>query len=114
MCWHRVSVASSIVRDSWRSVAVSVAGAAEELHSRLRVLSRRASLINRAIALCVCAACWSRWSSLRCSSVRRCASISRMPIAVAFVIALLSLAAALVYFLREVFIATASTDVSAG
>jgi hypothetical protein len=31
-----------------------------------------------------------------------------MPIAIAFVIALLSLAAALVYFLREVFIATAS------
>jgi len=81
---------------------------AEELHSRLRVLSKRASLINRAIALCVLC-------GLLVSLVVAALFISSslridlaMPIAIAFVVALLSLAAALIYFLREVFIATAA------
>lgn len=82
---------------------------AHELHERLRVLSKRASLINRAIALCVL-------SGLLVSLVVAALFVSSslrvdlsIPIAVAFVVALLSLAAALVYFLREVFIATGST-----
>jgi hypothetical protein len=81
---------------------------ADELHSRLRVLSKRASLINRAIALCVLC-------GLLVSLVVAALFVSSalqlelaLPIAVVFVVALLSLAAALVYFLREVFIATAA------
>ena len=82
---------------------------AEELHSRLRVLSKRASLVNRAIGLCVlCGLLVSLVvASLFVSSQLRLDLA--MPIAIAFVVALLSLAAAMVYFLREVFIATAST-----
>ena len=79
-----------------------------DLHARLRVLSRRATLINRAIALCVL-------SGLLVSLVVAALFVSAslridlaMPIAVTFVVALLSLAAALLCFLREVFIATRS------
>jgi hypothetical protein len=79
-----------------------------DLHARLRVLSRRATLINRAIALCVL-------SGLLVSLVVAALFVSAslridlaLPIATAFVIALLSLAAALLLFLREIFIATAA------
>lgn len=79
-----------------------------ELHERLRTLAIRATLINRAIALCVL-------SGLLVSLVVAALFVSSSlridlatPIAIAFVIALLSLAAALIYFLREVFIATAA------
>jgi hypothetical protein len=81
---------------------------ARELHTRLRVLSRRATLINRAIALCVL-------SGLLVSLVVAALFVSAslridlaMPIAIAFVAALLSLAAALLLFLREVFLATST------
>jgi hypothetical protein len=82
--------------------------AAQELHGRLRVLSRRATLINRAIGLCVlCGLLVSLVvAALFVSSSLRIDLAT--PIAVAFVVALLSLAAALLCFLREVFIATAS------
>lgn len=82
--------------------------AAQELHERLRVLSRRATLINRAIALCVlCGLLVSLVvATLFVSSSLRIDLAT--PIAVTFVVALLSLAAALLFFLREVFIATAS------
>lgn len=82
--------------------------AAQELHARLRVLSKRASLINRAIGLCVLC---GLLVSLVVAALFISSSLKidlATPIAVAFVIALLSLAAALVYFLREVFIATES------
>ena len=79
-----------------------------DLHTRLRVLSRRATLINRAIALCVL-------SGLLVSLVVAALFVSAslridlaIPIAVAFVVALLSLAAALLLFLREVFLATST------
>jgi hypothetical protein len=81
---------------------------AQEIHGRLKILSVRATLINRAIALCVLC-------GLLVSLVVAALFVSSalqidlaLPIAVAFVVALLSLAAALVYFLREVFIATES------
>jgi hypothetical protein len=82
--------------------------AAQELHDRLRVLARRASLINRAIALCVlCGLLVSLVvAALFVSSSLRIDLAT--PIAVTFVVALLSLAAALLFFLREVFIATNS------
>ena len=72
------------------------------------MLSRRATLINRAIGLCVLC---GLLVSLVVAALFVSASLRidlAVPIAVAFVIALLSLAAALLYFLREVFIATAS------
>ena len=84
---------------------IAVPGAVGE---RLKVLSKRATLINRAIALCVLC-------GLLVSLVVAALFVSSalqlelaVPIAVVFVVALLSLAAALVYFLREVFIATAA------
>jgi hypothetical protein len=81
---------------------------AEELHSRLRVLFKRANLINRAIALSVLC---GLLVSLVVAALFVTSSLKldlALPIAIAFIVALLSLAAALVYFLREVFIATAS------
>ena len=81
---------------------------AEEIHQLLRVLSKRATLINRAIGLSV-------MCGLLVSLVVAALFISSAlsinldaPIAITFVIALLSLAAALVYFLREVILATNS------
>ncbi|HVF17341.1 MAG TPA: DUF2721 domain-containing protein [Steroidobacteraceae bacterium] len=81
---------------------------ARDLHQRLKVLSRRASFINRAIGLCVL-------SGLLVSLVVAALFVSSswrldlaLPISIAFVLALFSLAISLVYFLREVFIATAS------
>lgn len=81
---------------------------ADEMHKLLRVLSKRATLINRAIGLSV-------MCGLLVSLVVAALFISSAlsidldaPIAITFVIALLSLAAALVYFLREVILATNS------
>lgn len=81
---------------------------AEELHKLLRVLSKRATLINRAIGLSVTC-------GLLVSLVVAALFISfslginlDVPIAITFVIALVSLAAALIYFLREVILATNS------
>lgn len=81
---------------------------AEELHKLLRILSKRATLINRAIGLSVTC-------GLLVSLVVAALFISSalgihldVPIAITFVIALLALAAALVYFLREVILATNS------
>jgi pilus assembly protein TadC len=83
-------------------------GTARDLHQRLKVLSRRATFINRAIGLCVL-------SGLLVSLVVAALFVSSswrldlaLPISIAFVLALFSLAISLVYFLREVFIATAS------
>ena len=81
---------------------------AAELHERLRALSQRATLINRAIGLCVLC---GLLVSLVVAALFVSASLRidlAMPIAIAFVVALLSLAAALLCFLREVFIATES------
>ena len=79
-----------------------------DLQARLRVLSRRATLINRAIALAVLSALLVSLvvAALFVSALLRMDLV--LPIAIAFVIALLSLAAALLHFLREVFIATGS------
>lgn len=81
---------------------------ARDLHARLRVLSRRATLINRAIALSVLS---GLLTALVVAALFVSASLRidlAAPIAFAFVTALLSLAAALLLFLREVFIATAA------
>jgi hypothetical protein len=81
---------------------------ARDLHARLKVLSRRAAFINRAIGLCVL-------SGLLVSIVVAALFVSSSlqldlaaPISVTFVVALFSLAVSLVYFLREVFLATTS------
>lgn len=82
--------------------------AAIEMRERLAVLSKRARLVNRAIGLSVT-------SGLLVSLVVAALFVSAvlqvdlsLPIAVAFVSALIALAGALLCFLREVFIATAS------
>jgi len=101
----RIIDRARIMEDWLQSATPEVA---RDLHARLRVLSRRATLINRAIVLSVL-------SALLVSLVVAALFVSALlrieltvPIAVVFVVALLSLAAALLHFLREVFIATAS------
>ena len=82
--------------------------AAIELHARLAVLSRRAALISRAIGLCVLC---GLLVSLVVAGLFIGAALRidlSVPISVAFVVALLSLATGMVFFLREIFIATAS------
>lgn len=81
---------------------------ATEVRERLLVVGVRARLINRAIALCVV-------SALLVALVVVTLFLSSLleielawPIAVTFIAAMLSLAVALVYFLREIFIATAN------
>ncbi len=99
----RIIDRARIMEDRLHSATPEIAN---ELHARLRVLSRRATLINRAIALCVLS---GLLVSLVVAALFVSASLSidlAGPVAVAFVIALLSLAAALLHFLREVFIAT--------
>ena len=78
------------------------------LHSRLLVLSRRARLVNRAIGLSVTSGILVSLvvASLFVSAVLQIDLV--LAIAVAFVAALLTLASGLIYFLREVIIATES------
>lgn len=98
--------------DRARTLEAKLEGArpeeAEELHKLLRVLSRRATLVNRAIGLSVT-------SGLLVALVVAALFVSNslgidldVPITITFVIALLSLAAGLVYFLREVILSTSS------
>ena len=101
----RIIDRARIVEDRLDSATPEIS---RDLHARLRVLSRRATLINRAIALAVLSALLVSLvvAALFVSALLRMDLV--LPIAVAFVIALLSLAAALLHFLREVFIATGS------
>jgi hypothetical protein len=79
---------------------------AEDVRARLKVISVRARLINRGIALCVVSAILVSLVvvSLFVSSMLRIEVA--LPVAVTFIAAMLSLAAALIYFLREIFIST--------
>jgi len=81
---------------------------AADLHARLGVLSKRAKLVNRAIGLSVTSGILVSFvvAALFVSAVLKI-DLS-LGIAVAFVLALLGLASAFIYFLREVFIATES------
>lgn len=79
-----------------------------ELQERLEVLARRARLISRAIALSVlCAVLVPIVIVSLFISVLFQVNLA-VPVAVAFIIGLVSLAVGLVYFLREVFVATAA------
>lgn len=78
---------------------------AAELHERLKVLSKRAALISRAIGLCVLC---GLLVSLVVAGLFLAAAFElnlAAPIAMGFVVALLSLASSMVYFLREIIIA---------
>jgi hypothetical protein len=101
----RIIDRARIVEDRLDAATAEVS---RDLQARLRVLSRRATLINRAIALAVLSALLVSLvvAALFVSALLRVDLV--LPIAIAFVIALLSLAAALLHFLREVFIATGS------
>jgi hypothetical protein len=80
----------------------------EGLHGTLRVLSKRATLMNRAIGLSVTAGLLTALvvAALFVSNSLRIDLA--VPITIAFVVGLLSLATGLVYFLREVILATNS------
>jgi hypothetical protein len=95
-------------RDFEARLAAASGEAAADLQARLRVLSRRATLISFAIGACVLC---GLLVSLVVTALFVSAALDinlAAPIAVAFVAAMLSLAAALLAFLREVFIATRS------
>lgn len=81
---------------------------AAEVRERLRVISIRTRLINKAIALCVLSALLVALVvvSLFVSSLLEIEVA--LPVAITFIVAMLSLAVALIYFLREIFIATAA------
>jgi Protein of unknown function (DUF2721) len=82
-----------------------------ELHERLEVLGKRARLISRAITLSVlCAVLVPIVIVSLFVSVLFGVNLA-VPIAVAFIIGLVTLAAGLVYFLREVFVATAALSI---
>jgi hypothetical protein len=85
---------------------------ATELRARLQVLAKRAHLISRAIALSVVSALLVPLVivSLFVSALMKW-DLS-LPIASAFIVALLALAVALIYFLREIFVATAALSFS--
>ncbi|MFT3752577.1 MAG: DUF2721 domain-containing protein [Paludibacter sp.] len=82
-----------------------------ELQERLEVLAKRARLISRAIALSVlCAVLVPIVIVSLFISVLFQVNLA-VPIAVAFIVGLMSLAVGLVYFLREVFVATAALSI---
>lgn len=79
-----------------------------ELHARIGVMSQRAQLISRAIALCTMTAL------LVCSVIITLffgaffAVSTAIPAALLFISALITFASGLLFFLREIFVATAS------
>ncbi|MGE0116086.1 MAG: DUF2721 domain-containing protein [Steroidobacteraceae bacterium] len=80
----------------------------KELEERLDVLARRARLINRGVALSVLSAVLVPIVIVSLFiSVLFQVNLA-VPIAVAFIVGLISLAAGLLYFLREIFVATAA------
>ncbi|HVY23931.1 MAG TPA: DUF2721 domain-containing protein [Steroidobacteraceae bacterium] len=88
-------------------LAAAVDTHARELHERLSVLAKRAKLISRAIALTVLCAVLVPIVIVTLFVSALLQINLEWPIAIVFIIALVSLAAGLVYFLREVFVATA-------
>lgn len=80
----------------------------KELHERLEVLAKRARLISRAIALSVLCAVLVPIVIVSLFVDVLFAVNLDIPIAVVFIISLMSLAIGLIYFLREVFVATAA------
>ena len=106
------------VVDRARALEIKLAGAEgaayAELHERLKTLSRRARMISHSIALCVMTA------------VLVCAVIitlflgaflsfnAAVPAALLFIAALLAFLMALVWLLREVFLATSSLKIGPG
>ncbi len=79
---------------------------ASDIHSHLATLSRRATLINRAITLCTVTALLvcTVIAILFLGDFLHCTIT--LPVAFLFIVAMLSLVLALLNFLREIFIAT--------
>ncbi len=79
---------------------------APETHSQIATLSRRATLINRAITLCTVTALLvcTVIAILFLGDFLNCTIT--LPVAVLFIVAMLSLVLALLSFLREILIAT--------
>jgi len=87
---------------------------AQDLHERLSVLARRAKLISRAITLTVVCAVLVPIVIVSLFVSALWQINLEWPIAIVFIVALISLAAGLLYFLREVFVATAVLNIGAG
>lgn len=81
---------------------------AAELHARLKTLAARAHLISRAITLSVVCAVLVPIVIVTLFLSALLKVNLELPIAIAYIVALMSLAIGLVYFLREVFVATAA------
>ncbi len=81
-------------------------GSALETHSQIATLSRRATLINRAITLCTVTALLvcTVIAILFLGDFLNCTIT--LPVAILFIVAMLSLVLALLSFLREIFVAT--------
>jgi len=84
-----------------------------ELSERLAVLALRARLISRAIAFSVLCAVLVPLVVVSLFISALFQMNLEVPIAVAFIVSLVSLAIGLVYFLREVFVATAALSFGA-
>jgi len=82
-----------------------------ELHQRLLVLAKRAKLISRAITLTVVCAVLVPIVIVSLFISALLQINLEWPIATVFIVALVSLAVGLVYFLREVFVATAVLNI---
>lgn len=106
----RIVDRARVTETQFRDANDSVTG---ELHERLAVLAKRARLISRAIAFSVLCAVMVPLVvvSLFISALFK-VNLA-VPIAVAFIFGLISLAIGLVYFLREVFVATAALSFGA-
>jgi hypothetical protein len=84
---------------------------AAELHERLTVLAKRAKLISRAITLTVVCAVLVPVVIVGLFISALWQINLDWPIAIVFIVALVSLAVGLLYFLREVFVATAVLNI---
>jgi hypothetical protein len=84
------------------------AAEADDLRRRLRVIAQRATLINRALTLCVVCALLVSLVVIGLFTSAALAIDLSLVIGLMFVAGMLSLTLALIFFLREVFIATAA------
>ncbi len=104
--------------DRARMAEVKLAGAEglayEDLAQRLRNLSRRAKLISHAIALCVLTAVLVCGVIITLFLGEFLAFEATVPAALLFIGALLSFLLALIWLLREIFLATATLKLGPG
>ena len=92
-------------------LAAAEPAAYAELHARLMTLALRAKLMGRAIALCTLTALLVCAVIITLFTGAFFAFNAAIPAALLFIAALLSFATGLIWFLREIFLATASLKI---